>query len=202
MPKVTASPIRYFSYKTSNVLPLLSRFPQPNYHCISTSWKWFTKEVYSRSIWFDFELTPFLGFYEKNLVKKKISINYFDEQKNVEYFSKYSGKKIKAIWAVLDYSKRKIFFVSKQWWPTFFQTSPCYPSAPPFPSNYFSVATVLNFPVHFWLLLSRWAYLKSLSKKWVYIKRKLWKGRWTPLFHCFRGPADALVRMCAINFRW
>ena len=33
-----------------------------------------------------------------------------------------NNKNFKAICAVLDYSKPKIFFVSQPWWPTFFQT--------------------------------------------------------------------------------
>ena len=43
----------------------------------------FNIEVYSRSSWFHFELnlSKFSGFYEKNpCKKKKIRINYFDEQ--------------------------------------------------------------------------------------------------------------------------
>ena len=35
-----------------NILPLLNRVPQINNHCISTSWKRFNIEVYSRSTWF------------------------------------------------------------------------------------------------------------------------------------------------------
>ena len=39
--------------------------------------------VYSRSTWFHFELNlyKFSGFFEKNpSIKKKVGINYFDEQ--------------------------------------------------------------------------------------------------------------------------
>ena len=45
-------------------------------------------------------------------------------KKNPKYFLKYSRKKnknFKAICAVLDYSKPKVFFVGQPWWPTFFQ---------------------------------------------------------------------------------
>ena len=43
----------------------------------------FSIEVYSKSTWFHFELNlhKFSGFYEKNpCKKKKVRINYFDEQ--------------------------------------------------------------------------------------------------------------------------
>ena len=65
----------------------------------------FNIEVYSRSTWFHLE----------SCKKKKVCINYFDEQKNPEcIFYKIFQKKtktFKAICAVLNYSKPKIFFV-------------------------------------------------------------------------------------------
>ena len=35
---------------------LLNRFSQPNGNCISSSWKWFNIEAYTRCTWFHFEL--------------------------------------------------------------------------------------------------------------------------------------------------
>ena len=139
MPKVTASTrtfhfsyiyISYQMYVTwsvelCNIVPLLNRVSQANNHCISTSWKWFNIEIYSRSTWFYFELNlNFLNFYEKSPCKeKKVSINYFEEQEKPWIFSKIFQKKnknFKAIWADLEYSKPNIFFVGQPWWPAFF----------------------------------------------------------------------------------
>ena len=77
----------------------------------------FNIEVYSRSTWFHFELnlSKFSGFLWKNpCKKKKVCINYFDEQEKPWIFFKIFQKKkqnSKAICALLDYSKPKIFFV-------------------------------------------------------------------------------------------
>ena len=56
--------------------------------------------------------------------KKKVPINCFDEQEKPWIFLKIAekNKNLKAISAVLEYSKPKIFFVVQPWWPTFFQT--------------------------------------------------------------------------------
>ena len=65
-------------------------------------------------------------FMKKNpCKKKKVPINCFGEQEKPWIFLKILQKKnknFKAIWAVLEYSKPKIFFVGQLWWPTFFQT--------------------------------------------------------------------------------
>ena len=77
----------------------------------------------------------FLVFMKEMLVKKKGSHDYFDKQeKPWIVFKIFQKKKIKAIRAVLDYLKPKIFFINQPWWSTFFQTlSP----------NYFSAAMAL-----------------------------------------------------------
>ena len=86
----------------------------------------FNIEVYSRSTWFHFELnlSKFSGFlWKKTCKKKKGCINYFDEQEKPWIFFKIfqkKNKKFKAVCAILDYSKPKIFFVGQPWWLTFF----------------------------------------------------------------------------------
>ena len=49
--------------------------------------------------------------------KKKVRVNYFDEQEKpwiyFKIFQKKKKKNFKAIWAVLAYSKAKIFFVGQ-----------------------------------------------------------------------------------------
>ena len=79
---------------------------------------------YSRSLSFHFELKlNFLDFYEKSLCEnKKVSLSYFDAQENPWIYLKvFREKKIKAIWAVLGYSKPKIFFLGQPSWSTFFE---------------------------------------------------------------------------------
>ena len=81
---------------------------------------------------------------KKILVKKKVCVNYFDEQQKpwmfFKIFQKKNNKNFKAICVVLGYSKPKIFFVGQPWLPTFFQTLP----PPPLPPNYFSAATAYS----------------------------------------------------------
>ena len=67
-----------------------------------------------------------MDFYEKNpYKKKKICINYFDEQEKPLIFFKIfqkRNKKFKAICVVLNYSKLKVFFFNQPLGQTFFQT--------------------------------------------------------------------------------
>ena len=66
----------------------------------------------------------FLDVYEKNPCKKnKVSKNRFDEQEKSWTYLKIFRKKHKnfrAILAVLDHLKTKIFSVGQIWWPIFF----------------------------------------------------------------------------------
>ena len=78
--------LRYFSYiyipyqmyQTWSCVTFhhsLNRFPEANVSRISISWKWVNAEVYTRSIWFHFELnlSSFSGFlWKKSLVKRKM----------------------------------------------------------------------------------------------------------------------------------
>ena len=91
------------------ILPSLNRFPQAN----NTSWKWLNIKVYSRSTWFHFELTffNFLDFYEKSPCKKKKVKLFWWTRKTLNIFENIPEKKLKAIGAVLGYSKPRIFFV-------------------------------------------------------------------------------------------
>ena len=97
----------------------LNRFPQANDNCISTYWKWFGIEVYTRSTWFHFELNlSYLSrfFCKKPCKMKKFHKNCFDEKEkswtNFKIFQK--NKNFKAIWAIIDHSKTKIFSVPTQ----------------------------------------------------------------------------------------
>ena len=57
----------------------LNRFPQANVDRISTSWKWLDVEVYTKSIWFHFELnlSSFSRFLWKKPCKKTFSQKLF-----------------------------------------------------------------------------------------------------------------------------
>ena len=80
-----------------NILPLLNIFSQANDHCISTSWKWFNIEVYSRSTWFYFELnlSYFFGFlWKKNPVKKGSHKLFWRTIKALNIFKNIPEKKL------------------------------------------------------------------------------------------------------------
>ena len=78
--------ISYQMYKTWSCVTYchsLNRFPQANDNCISTYWKWFGIEVYTRSTWFHFELNlSYLSrfFWKKPCKMKKFHKNCFYEK--------------------------------------------------------------------------------------------------------------------------
>ena len=78
--------ICYQIYKTWSCVTFyhsLNRFPQANCNFISTSWKWFNIEVYTRSTWFHFglNLSWFSRFlWKSSCIKKKVHKNCFDEE--------------------------------------------------------------------------------------------------------------------------
>ena len=120
---MTASPPRYFSYIYVSYQMYVTWSCVTFYHYKIDFQKQMTTvlvlpenifniEVYSRSTYFHFKLNlklNFLDFYEKNpCKKKKVRINYFDEQEKPWIFFKIFQKKnknFKAICVVLDYSK-------------------------------------------------------------------------------------------------
>ena len=93
--------ISYQMYKTRSCWTFyhsLKRFLQGNDSRVSTSWKWFNIEVYTRSTWFHFELdlSQFSGFLlKKTLVKKNDRKNYLDKQEKFWKFFKILRKKHK-----------------------------------------------------------------------------------------------------------
>ena len=81
--------ISYQMYKTWSCWTFhhsLNRFPQGNDDRVSTSWKWFNMEVYTRFTWFHFtlDLSYFSGFLRKRpLLKEKGSQNFFWQPRNI-----------------------------------------------------------------------------------------------------------------------
>ena len=74
----------------------LNRFPQGNDNRVSTFWKWFIIEVYTRSTLFylNWLFLNFLDFYEKTLVeRKRFAKIILANKKNPGKNWKYSGKK-------------------------------------------------------------------------------------------------------------